>query len=189
MISHPGGHPNRTNLNREGNDGPWSSFSVQIGTPPQTVRVFISTASTQTWAVATEGCGSGDPTTCAKLRGGIYDYKGSSSWVSNLANTSSNIYVLGLEDDLGYVGNGRYGFDDVTLGFQGSGGPSLKNQTVAGIAAKEFFLGSFGLKPRPSNFTGYNQAIPSFMENLRTESKIPSLSWGYTAGNQYRMSS
>jgi hypothetical protein len=174
------------NICRDGNDGPWSSFSVQVGTPPQTVKVFISTASTQTWAVATEGCGSGDPTTCPKLRGGIYNYTASTSWVSNLANLSSNIYGLGLEDALGYVGTGRYGFDDVTLGIQGGSGPTLKNQTVAGIAAKEFLLGSFGLRPRSSNFTNYNDPSPSYVENLKNQSKIPSLSWGYTSGNQYR---
>ncbi|PVH79808.1 acid protease [Cadophora sp. DSE1049] len=171
----------------EGNDGPWSTFTLQIGTPPQNVKVLVSTASTQTWAVATEGCGAGDITDCPKLRGGQYNYTASSTWAPNLANVSNNIYELGLESGLGLVGNGRYGFDDITLGFQGSGGPTLKNQTVAGIAAKEFFMGIFGLTARPSNFTNYDNPIPSYMENLRNQSMIPSLSWGYTAGNQYRL--
>ncbi|KAH9217588.1 aspartic peptidase domain-containing protein [Leptodontidium sp. 2 PMI_412] len=171
----------------EGNDGPWSTFTLQIGTPPQNVKVLVSTASTQTWAVATEGCGAGDVTDCPKLRGGQYNYTASSSWVPNLANVSNQIYELGLESALGLKGNGRYGFDDITLGFQGSGGPTLKNQTVAGIAAKEFFMGVFGLTARPSNFTNYDNPIPSYMENLRNQSMIPSLSWAYTAGNQYRL--
>lgn len=30
--------------NWDGDDGPWSSFVVQIGTPPQSMKVFISTS-------------------------------------------------------------------------------------------------------------------------------------------------
>ncbi|KAF8862071.1 acid protease [Acephala macrosclerotiorum] len=172
----------------DGDDGPWSTFTVQIGNPPQSVKVLISTYSHQTWAIAEEGCQSGDPTDCNKLRGGLYNYSASSSWVPNTANLTTLIYGLGLESNLGYSGNGRYGFDDVTLGFQGSSGPSLKNQTVAGVATEDFFLGLFGLNPAPSNFTDFDDPIPSFMENLRKQSMIPSTSWAYFAGNQYRSS-
>jgi hypothetical protein len=56
---------------------------------------------------------------------------------------------------------------------------------VAGIATKEFFMGVFGLTPRPSNFTSFNEPIPSYLENLRNQSLVPSTSWGYPAGNQY----
>ena len=112
----------KTDWDRDGNDGPWSTFTVQIGTPPQSVRLLISTASAQTWAVAAEGCGSGDPTNCVQSRGGRYDYNASSSWVPNLASASNQIYFLTLESNLGYDGKGRYGFDDITLGFQGEGG-------------------------------------------------------------------
>ena len=173
---------------RNGNDGPWSTFALQIGTPPQTVKVLASTASNEIWAIALEGCQSqlGDPTGCESLRGEFYNYSASSTWDSNLSNASTNIYALGLESSLNYTGNGRYGFDDITLGYIGSGGPTLKNQTIAGIATKSFFMGLFGLTPRSSNFTSLNNPTPSFMQNLRNQSMIPSLSWAYTAGNQYR---
>jgi hypothetical protein len=92
-----------------------------------------------------------------------------------------------LDAELGYDGNGRYGFDDITLGFQGGGGPSLNNQTLAGIATKSFFLGLFGLAAKPSSFANSNDSIPSFIQNLKNQSNIPSQSWGYTAGNQYRL--
>ncbi|KAK0101065.1 hypothetical protein ONS95_012947 [Cadophora gregata] len=48
-------------------------------------------------------------------------------------------------------------------------------------------MGLFGLTARPSNFTSFDNPVPSYMENLRNQSMIPSLSWGYTAGNQYRL--
>lgn len=161
---------------------------MQIGTPPQNVKVFISTAGTQTWVVATEGCNANDPSNCFDLRGRLYNYNDSSSWEPNLSNITSYIYPLDFEASLGYSGNGRYGFDNITLGWQGSGGPMLKNQTLAGIAAKDFYLGIFGLTARPSNFTTFNDPIPSYMENLRSENLIPSTTWAYTAGNQYRES-
>jgi hypothetical protein len=140
-----------TDCTRDGVDGSWSSFTVQIGTPPQNVKVFISTASNQIWVVDPSGCVSGDPTNCPKLRGGTYNYTASSTWIPNTANITTQIYALGLEEDLGYAGKGRYGFDTVALGIQGSGGPALQNQTVAGIATKDFYLGIFGLNPNPSS--------------------------------------
>lgn len=173
---------------RDGNDGPWSSFTLQIGTPPQDVKVLIGTAATQTWAVDPQGCTSLDPSNCATLRGNLFSVNESSTWVPNLTNASHNIYDLGLEANLGYTGNaGRYGFDDITLGWQGSRGPLLKNQTLATIATKEFYLGVFGLTPRPSNFSSFNAPIPSYLENLKNQSLIPSTTWAYTAGNQYRL--
>jgi hypothetical protein len=179
-------HIQTNDENRDGNDGPWSSFTVQIGTPPQNVNIFISTASIQTWAVDPAGCTSTDPTDCASERGRFYNNSASTTWVPNLANSSTQIYYLDLESSLGYTGKGRYGFDNITLGYIGNGGPSLQNQTVASIATKDFFLGLFGVKPRSSNFTSFDDPIPSFMQNLRSQSLIPSSSWAYTAGNQYR---
>lgn len=125
-------------------------------------------------------------TNCAQLRGGEYNYTASSTRVPNLANVSTQIYYLTLESDLGYEGKVRYGFDDITLGFQGTGGPTLKNQTIGGIATKQYFMGIFGLTPRATNFSSDGKSIPSYMENLRSQSVISSISWGYTAGNQYR---
>ncbi|CAG8975309.1 hypothetical protein HYALB_00010552 [Hymenoscyphus albidus] len=87
---------------------------------------------------------------------------------------------------LGYESKAAFGFDDITMGWQGAGGPSLRNQTLGGIATKDIYLGLFGLTPRSSNFTTFNSPIPGYIQNLRNQSFIPSTSWGYTAGNQYR---
>lgn len=171
----------------DGNDGPWSSFVVQVGTPAQNVKTLISTAGYQTWAVLPQGCTSSDPPTCSISRGGEFRPNESTTWLANNV-TSKGIFSLGLELNLGYAGNnGEYGYDTVALGWQGSGGPSLTQQIVAGIANKQFYLGIFGLNPRPSNFSSFNYPIPSYMSNLREQSLIPSISWGYTAGNQYRL--
>jgi hypothetical protein len=173
-------------MGREGNDGPWSSFTIEIGTPSQSVNVLVSTASYQTWGIDPKGCTSTDPSTCSTSRGRFYNNTASTSWIPNKSNITTTIYDLELESNLGYSGKGRYGFDDITLGYLGGGGPSLGNQTVASIAAKDFYMGLFGVKPQASNFTSLTDPIPSFMENLRTQNMIPSLSWAYTAGNKYR---
>ena len=83
------------------------------------------------------------------------------------------------------TGNGQYGHEIISLGYPGSGGPTLTQQVVAQIAAPDFFLGAFGLDPAPSNFTNLNDPQPSFLWTLASKSMIPSLSWAYTAGAAY----
>ena len=170
----------------DGNDGPWSSFALRVGNPAQDVKVLISTSGYQTWTVAPQGCTSSDPSSCPASRGNFFNPKLSESW--RLTNfTSNSTFVLGLEGNLGYDGNGIYGFDDLGLDWQGSAGPDLDGgQLLATITTKEFYLGIFGLDPRPSNFTNFDHPVPSILSNLFNQSVIPSLAWGYTAGNQYR---
>ena len=98
----------------------------------------------------------------------------------------NSTFTLNLDTNLGYNDNGLYGYDTVQLGWMGSGGPSLDQQIVAGIETKDFFLGMFGLDPHPTNFSTFNVQTPSWMSTLLQIDMIPSLSWGYTAGNQYR---
>ena len=134
--------------NFEGNDGPWSSFTLQIGTPAQTVNVLVLTASSQMWTVLQEGCIASDGAECAELRGGVFDIDKSTTWVPVKASPiGTGTFSTGLEENLGYATHGKYGYDTVALGWPGSGGPSLDQQIVAGIAAKEFYLGHLGLLP------------------------------------------
>jgi hypothetical protein len=163
------------------NDGTgyWSSFIVEVGTPAQSARVLISTASDETWVVINLGCPESYGQDCAFNRGYIFDVANSTSW------TNTSTFELDLELNLGYNGNGLFGRDVVSLGYPLSGGPQLSNQIVAGIAAPDFWLGIFGLDPAPSNFTNLNDPQPSFLWTLFNESIIPSTSWGYTAGAYY----
>ena len=65
---------------RDGNDGPWSSFLLRVGSPPQSMRVLISTASNQPWVVLPEGCSLCVPSDCPQIRGGIFHLNQSSTW-------------------------------------------------------------------------------------------------------------
>ena len=172
--------------NWQGNDGPWSTFTLQVGTPAQDLDVLVSTAAFQTWVVLPQACTSSDPLDCSTLRGNEFLPNKSTTWVQNNQSTNG-LFVTALENNLGYSANASFGYDTVVLGWQGSGGPSLSQQIVAGIATPEFYLGLFGLNPRPSNFTSFDDPVPSYMQNLKNRSMIPSLSWSYTAGNQYRL--
>ncbi|KAK6435141.1 hypothetical protein LTR95_008679 [Oleoguttula sp. CCFEE 5521] len=170
----------------DGNDGLWNSFIVQVGTPPQDFRVFPSTAGQETWVLNPQGCVNGeDPTGCPCDRGAIppgvgFDVNASSTWLPN------GIFTLNAqEEQLGYTGNGLYGFDAVVLGTDQKA-INLSHQVLASIADKSYYLGQFGLGPKPINFTTFNEPIPNYLSTLVNFSMIPSLSFGYTAGAAYR---
>jgi cbb3-type cytochrome oxidase subunit 3 len=186
----------------EGNDGNWSTFSIRVGTPDQDFRVLISTAGQEIWIPNVDGCTSNDVSNCGDLRGvDSFAGKNSSGFMSNdvcspnsiftsrHSRTKSStweyqdIYELGLDSNLGYTGNGVYGYD--TAGLDGYG-PSLQHQIVAGIADKSFMFGMFALGTNSTNFTDTTHPQLSFLSSLRNQSLIPSSAFGYTAGAWYR---
>lgn len=97
------------------------------------------------------------------------------------------IFALGAERNLGFIDfdNGNYGFETIALSYNGSGGPSIDHQIIASIATDDYHLGSLGLSPQQIEFGG-GQTSPSYLSNLKNQSKIPSLSFGYSAGAPYR---
>lgn len=178
----------------EGIDGSWNTFSLRVGTPSQPVHVFVSTASQQTWTVAKYACMHNltDPATnvttwqqdtdCYESRGWTFNATASSTWDEN------GFYQLWIEKNLDYAGNGAYGWDAVGLGLPGEEGlkDPLPNMTVGTIISSDFWLGHFGVNPKPTNFTNFTDPSPSYMTTLFEQNHIPSVSFGYTAGAQYR---
>ena len=169
----------------DGNDGPWSTFPIKIGTPPQTVKALVSTASSQTWAVLPQGCTPKDPANCTTARGGVFNPNTSSTWSQN-QDAAGGLYPLTLETNLNVTGTGLYGYDTVSLDGQGSNGPTLTQQVVAGVATKAYYLSLFGLNPRSFPLPETSAPLPNYLTSLNQSGSIPSLSWSYTAGNQYR---
>ena len=157
-----------------------SSFQLQVGEHPQNVRVFPATSLPLIDVVPTKGCVTGGPSDCADFRGGLFDSNSSLTWVAN------SVYNLGIEDNLGLDTNADYGFDTVTLGWQGSGGPTVEHAIVTESAVYIYMLGLLGLDPQPTNFTTFNDPQPSFLQQLSDSNQIPVLGYGYTAGAQYR---
>ncbi|KAH7094512.1 aspartic peptidase domain-containing protein [Paraphoma chrysanthemicola] len=174
-----------------GNDGRWSTFIVRVGTPEQNFGVLPGTGAPETIVVVPDGCTPSDPTNCGEQRG-AYPFNGNSSNGFQIDHSTSwksiGLHTLDLADNLlGDANNGLFGTDSVGLMLQNSGGLKLENQVVAGIATKDFYLGVFGLGIKPSNFTDYNNPVTTFMQTLKDENRIPSLSYAYTAGAAYRL--
>lgn len=124
----------------EGNDGPWSSFYLQVGTPEQSVRVLVSTASPESMVVLSDyGCSDSvfpnAPSDCAVSRGTLFSMNQSSTW-DELGLFGINQNGVGLEANLGYYQRAEFALDTIGVGLTG---PTLKNQTVAGIATPEPF--------------------------------------------------
>lgn len=177
-----------------GIDGSWNTISLRVGANKQWVHVFVSTASQQTWVVNNQACilNTTDPVTgtvtqskidgCYDSRGFTFNTSTSSSWDDN------GFFQLWTEKNLNLVGNGFYGWDAVSLGVPGEEGPSLKNTTIGTLVSQNFWLGHFGINPKPTNFSAFLDPSPSYITLLFEQKQIPSVSFGYTAGAQYRMS-
>jgi hypothetical protein len=176
-----------------GIDGAWNTFSLEVGEPRQFVRVSVSTASQQIWVINAMACitnitdAAGEITAlnvldseCERSRGSLYNSSISETW------HQKGFYQLWIEKNLGLVGNGLYGFDSLGLGIAGEKGPDVQNTTVGTLVTANFWLGHIGVHPKPTNFSAFEDPIPSYMTTLFEQKSIPSLAFGYTAGAQYR---
>jgi len=180
----------------EGNDGPWSTFTFRVGTPAQDVRLLIGMAGQETWAVGTGGCAANEPSNCPDLRGNLFNLNASSTWVSTTTIwNNTGYYILGNEigNDLGIDPAGEYGFDTVGLSYSSTTEPTLNRTIVAMFIDTAYYLGQFGISPRPTNFTvntvnssALDDPQPSYLSLLKSNGDIPSLSWGYQTGSYYR---
>jgi hypothetical protein len=135
-----------TEITGDGIDGLWSSFALRVGTPAQDVRVLASTNSPETLVVLPIGCTPAAinpvPDGCASTRGEAFNPNTSSTWQEQ-GLFGINEDGVGFEANLGYSQPADYGLETLGLGFVagGASGPTLKNQTVAGIAtASPFYL-------------------------------------------------
>ncbi|KAK4996334.1 hypothetical protein LTR66_004035 [Elasticomyces elasticus] len=176
----------------DGDDGWWSSFQIQVGTPPQTVRLFPGTsasAGSTIWVVLAEGCWKANPglPNCPNVRGYTFTRNESTTW-STQQLSSGGLYALETVEEayLGLTGSAYYGFDTVNMGIAGQGLPTLPGQLVAGFATDNYWLGSLGLSPLPLNLTNLDSHILSLLGTLRNQSYVPGSSWAYTAGAFYR---
>ena len=78
----------------------------------------------------------------------------------------------------------QYGVDAVGVGPDASTGLTLNGSIVAGVPAHPIYVGQLGLQP--SNSSGPTQGLQSFMSQLFAQRKIPSSSFGYSAGALYQ---
>ncbi|KAJ4301363.1 hypothetical protein N0V90_003455 [Kalmusia sp. IMI 367209] len=173
----------------DGNDGKWSSFIVRVGTPEQSFRVFPASRHGETIIPIVDGCRKIDPPNCGNLRGAYaFQGKDSNGFLVNETKTWHEIglYGMGIRPEIGFDANALYGLDSVGLQVANSGGPTLDNMVVAGVAKPTVYVGQFGLSPKPSNFSELDNPQPSYIQTLKDKNQIPSVSYGYTAGAYYK---
>lgn len=96
---------------RDGNDGRWSSFSIQVGTPPQVVRLLPSTSGNSIWTVLDLGCDESDGSDCPNSRGNLFNINASTTW------EDKGLFELPLAPlhYLPYSGNADVGSDTITV--------------------------------------------------------------------------
>jgi hypothetical protein len=168
---------------RDGLDGTWSSFDLSVGIPAQEVRVLPSWQSFQTLVVGPEGCARySNYNDCVTSRGQVFNLSQSTDW------SYVGIFEFGMEqtiDDFGFSGNAYYGYDQVIL--SDSNDTTVEGSIVGAFAVSDFWLGSLGLNPKPTNWTDTSSGA-SLMTKLKGQDSIPSISFGYTAGAPYRFS-
>lgn len=177
----------------DGNDGKWSTFSINIGDVDsgqgQNFRVLISTSSPVTIVPGvTEWCDSD----CARTRGveiyngqqprgieesaqweraGIYKMPEPHWWAESYRIDQSNT-------------TGVWGVDNVGLGTTSIQSPILGEQYVVETLVEDYFMGSFGLAAGETGPSGGSK--PNFIDNFYASHQIASKSYGYTAGAHYR---
>lgn len=172
-----------------GVDGSWSSFGLDIGTPPQTFLTLPAIASNVNWIPLPEGCFNLSQIVpgCGASRG-VETSSGpeSSGFNTNASSTWNQLGLFSLPVDQSLFEqdqNGLYGLESVRIG--NSQSPRVPDQIVAGVSSADLWVGTFGLNAQPAQFIELGQNASSLLSSLKNAEVIPSLSFGYTAGASY----
>ena len=170
-----------------GNDGNWSTWAVEVGTPAQQFNIIPSTSHGEVWIPVPEGC-SWLPSSinCGHSRGvGRFEDKQSEGFQINVSSSweQIGIYELFAGGDLFNTSEaGLSGLDLVSVAQSKS---FVSRQMIAGIATQNFWLGSLGLSRQSSDFAVANESVPSFLDVMKTQNHTPSASYGLAVGAYY----
>ncbi|KAK7532016.1 aspartic peptidase domain-containing protein [Phyllosticta citribraziliensis] len=162
----------------DGPDKSWSTFWLNIGNSTTDIRVLPSTSLSWIVAINSVGCENGSED-CQDSRGQFYNPETAAAPLGNVGMGSSTLQEPSINASLvsDYV----------------SFPESLKNihavsQAIANIGQIEYWVGLFPLNPRTNSVSAISNKYPSLLQTLKNQSQIPSLSWGYTAGANYKSS-
>ncbi|KAH6612371.1 aspartic peptidase domain-containing protein [Boeremia exigua] len=173
-----------------GNDGSWSTFSLQVGTPPQPFQVLPSISGQTIYVPVDEDCAPErmNITDCGFKRGvGVVESRPSLGFQRNKSSTWEGVgaYEMDLGSNLGLTGSAYYGYDNVIIG-SSQDVLRVERPAVAAYATPDFWIGQLGLSNSPVFMNEANQPI-SFLSMLKEKGNIPSLSFGYQAGSPVRL--
>ncbi|KAK4495244.1 hypothetical protein PRZ48_013573 [Zasmidium cellare] len=178
-----------------GNDGNWSSFAINVGTPPKTLFVLPSTSGRSTLVVHPLGCGDeADPSSCNTTRGEVFDPSLSSTFKQ--VGDRNEYYQINfgpeqplsalLPPNLNYTGASLPGTDVLGFGTDFNDAPTLQNQLIVAYPAKVPYVGQLGLSYANETIVNLLEPELSILAALKSVKAISSQYWGYTAGAIYR---
>ncbi|KAF2843327.1 acid protease, partial [Patellaria atrata CBS 101060] len=184
----------------EGNDGHWSTFVVDAGTSGQQFHVLPSLSSAGLWLPIPDGCNRTDaPDDCPELRGAqSFGNRRNEGYNTSLSNSYTVIGIFKLvfpsiETETHYGepwsnSSGLYATDTVSLHSGYNSSIQLDDSLVVSIKTVNYFMGLFGLAHGGVKlFSHTYQSLLSTLNSSSAESpRIPSMSYGYTAGAYYR---
>lgn len=192
----------------QGNDGPWSTFPIQVGTPPGTVNILPASSLNYIIVISSEFCSGlglhgSELENCTLMRGGTFDSSASSTFtvVSNKASPEAtyglyfpyeqHLYPLQCtsgcnNSGVGYYASAasQYGSDIVRLASADGVNISLAKPIITPYRGVEPELGQLGLAVPPLNYTKAGiQPHDSPLSILWNEGTTPSRYWAYSAGS------
>ena len=136
------------------------------------------------------GCLDTDPSNCPDTRGGLFNINASNTWIDKgifaLGTLGANGDELNLPDYNDDYANGDYGIDALGLGPIDSPLVDFKAQVMAGLATKDFYVGSIGVSSRNTNFSDFTNTNIPLLKSLKESNTTKSLTFAYTAGAKYR---
>jgi hypothetical protein len=181
-----------------GIDGAWNTFSLRVGSQQRNTSVLVSTRNQQVWVVNAQACSSiamvnlthvvstMPKQQCESSRGYLFNTSESTTFQETGYFSLQN--PLALDDRM----IGLYGLETVSLGSPGNGEGPTVNGTFIGtigtyntLATPEFWLGYIGLQSQAKTFF-QEPSHPSYITALFEAQGIPSQSFGYSAGANYR---
>jgi hypothetical protein len=192
---------------REGDDGPWSTFDFEIGTPAQKTALHPAISLSEVWLWNSTSCSGSEP--CI----GAFAADKSSTWENWNSTRDANetwwdgqdLYgangtsPLGPADEwtfdscaapfygMGYTGFSFHGQDVGSFANNGSTSETIQGQVAAGMLTTQQrpSLGLFGLSaPTECRKHASINLSPSFMSVVQNETAKRGLAyvWSYTAG-------
>ena len=179
----------------DGDDGLWSTFGLEIGTPSQSFRVLPATGVSEIWVPNAATACTGpliNYTLCGSTRG-VDEFQNlpSSGFQTTNSTTWNGIDIGDFSSETNLFTNeqAQYGTDTVAVG-KASGsepvyGPQISGQIIAAYTNSDFYVGELGLSTAVDSFQNYPGSFPSLLDSMKNQSLIGSLSYGYTAGQAY----
>ena len=172
-----------------GNDGPWSTFPIGVGTPPQFLELLPATC-LQGTLVVLQGCSSNELPACGDLRGNVFRPEDCEDWNSSTISGDFLYTSMSLTSNIDITGlTAEVSLGPITLQWLEQHDPkentTLPGQVVVGYVATDIFVGLLGLSNRSIDLT-HDETVDSLERALVKTSNVTSSSWAYTAGAQYK---